>query len=293
MAELGDGQFEVDGFTFGGIWDTIKLEKVEWPEVSWDTQDTENMFRPGLMMGNDLMRPGSVDFTLRTDGYSIDDATAATEGLATVWMKGGNRNSNSISSMRYRIGNRTRRIFGRGREFVHSLDNWSYSGTSPIQCGFKMIDPFYYGDEERSVDLGYAPPVTGGLIAPLKAPLSAKGTGATGIGGYIEDVGGTAPTPVVVDVFGPTQYATIIGDTWSIQYVKPIAYDEVVTIDCRFGHMVARNNFGRVLNGNLSWKTNLAKAKITPKSEYIRYAGYDPTGLSRCRVRWRPAYHSF
>lgn len=293
MAVLGEGQFEIDGVTFGGIWDNVKIASFETPTSSWDTQDATNQFTVGKLMGQDLLRPGEWTFTMNTDAYSMDEARDAADRLAAVWQKGGTRAPGSLSTLRYRVGNRTRQVYGRGRRFVHSLDAWSRAGTSPILATFEMADPFFYADDLREVSVGYTPPVTGGLVAPIKAPITAKGTGATGVGGFIQNVGGTAPTPVIVDLVGPTQYAKVAGDGWFIHFDAPIAYDEVVTVDTRFGVAIARDNFGRIRNGNLSWKTNLNKARITPGTELITYQGYDLSGLSRATVRWRPAYHSY
>lgn len=292
-ATLGDGQFEIDGVAFGGVWDAVKVDKVDWPQHSWDVQDTDNQFRSGILMGSDLLRPGFLDFSLRTDTYSVNEAQDAAEALAVPWLRGGEKDPRSLSCLRYRLGNRTRRVYGRGREFVHSLDQWTYAGTSPIDAGFKMVDPFFYADEERSVDIGYVPAVTGGLTFPIEFPIEFQGTGENNVGGFISDVGGTVPTPVIIELMGPTQFAIVSGDGWTVAYDSPIAADQVVTIDTRYGFAVVYDNFGKVRNGNLTWKTNLSRARITPGSETISYAGYDLTGSSRARVRWRPAYHTY
>lgn len=293
MTELANGQFEIDGVLFGGVWDNVKVRSVQFPESNWSVQDSDNQFRPGTFMGQDLLRPGEFVFSLVTDGYTMDEAKAAADRLASVWHKGGTRKPGSLSTLRYRYGNRTRVVYGRGRDFIHQFDQWSLSGASPIAASFKMVVPFYFDDGERAVDVGYTPPVTGGLVAPLMAPLTSAGTGASGVGGFISEVGGTAPTPVVIELHGPTRYATVSGDGWSVEYDKPIAFDQVVTIDCRFGYAVAYDNFGRICNGNLSWKTNLLNARLTPGPETITYRGYDLTGTSRARVRWSPAYHTY
>ena len=293
MAELLDGQFEIDGVTFGGPYDRVKIVKVDFPVPSWGTEDSDNTFTPGLMMGTDLLRPGQFVFELRTDTYTIDNAKAAAEELAAAWLRGGTRKPGDMSILRYRVGNRVRRVYGRGRNYSHDFDQWSYSGTSPILASFDMDRHLFFDDLERDVLVGYTPPVTGGLVAPLSAPLTATGTGATGVGGFIGDVGGTAPTPVVIELHGPTQYATVVGDTWSVEYAKPIAADQVVTIDTRHPYSLVYDNFGRILNGNLSWKTNLQRATITPGSEMISYKGYDTTNTSYARVKWRAAYMTY
>lgn len=293
MAVLSDGQFEIDGVPFGGVWDSIKVVKVEPPEASWGTNDTDNAFRPSTFMGADLLRPGDWQFEMRTDAYTMDDAKTAADHLAASWLRGGRRQPGSLSVLRYRMGNRTRLAYGRGREFHHKFDQWSYSGTSPIVASFQMASPFFYDDGERSVKLGYTPPVTGGLVAPLSSPLTSFGTGATFQGGVIDNVGGSAPTPIVVHIYGPTQNVIIRGSGWSIDYSAPIAADEIVTIDTQFGVTMAYNNFGRVVNGNLSWRTNLTKALLSPGAAEITYQGFDMTNTSYAVVRWRPAWHTY
>ena len=293
MAVLGEGQFEIDGVPFGGVWDDVKIGKLEPPQNSWDTQDANNAFRQSIFMGVDLLRPGDWQFELRTDCYTVDEARNAADLLAAAWLRGGQRESGRVSSLRYRIGNRTRIVYGRGREFVHNFDQWSYSGTSPIAASFQMVSPFFYDDGEREVRLGYTPPVTGGLVAPLTSPLTSFGTGATYQGGVIGDVGGTAPTPVLINIYGPTSNAIVSGPGWTIEYSAPIAYDEIVTIDCRFGITLVKNNFGRTLNRNLSWRTNLTKALLKPGASNVTYQGFDRTNTSYAVVRWRPAYHTY
>lgn len=290
---LGDGQFEIDGLTFGGVWDQVKIDSVEPPQVSIDAQRTDNAFRPGVFMGRDLLRPGDWQFNLRTDAYTVDDARDAANELGARWLYGGHRPPGALSTMRYRMGDVTRRVYGRGMEFNHNFDKWTYSGASPIVCSFQMVSPFSYGDDERSVIVGRTPPVTGGLVAPLQAPLEAVGTGESMAGGFIEDVGGTAPASPVFDLHGPCDNVMIKGDTWSIEYVGNVAPDQVITIDCRFGMTKVYDNFGRILNDHLSWRTNLSRVMLTPGTENIRYESFDLTNLSYAVVRWRPAYHTF
>lgn len=293
MADLANGQFEIDGVLFGGVWDKVKIQEVTPPEPSWSTQDTDNQFRPGTLMGQDLLRPGEFIFNMITDAYTMDEAKAAADRLAKAWLKDGSRKPGAISVLRYRIGDKTRVVYGRGRQFIHQFSQWSLGGTSPIAASFQMSSPFFYDDNEFVVEVGYTPPVTGGLTAPLVAPLSSEGTGETGVGGYIPEVGGSAPTPAIIELHGPTRYAVVQGNGWTVEYDQPIAYDQVVTIDCRHGYTLAYDNFGRICNGNLSWKTNLLNARLTPGPETISYRGYDLTGTSRARVRWRPAYLTY
>ena len=68
MADLANGQFEIDGVLFGGVWDNIKIREVTFPEADWSVQDADNQFRPGTFMGQDLLRPGEFIFSLVTDG---------------------------------------------------------------------------------------------------------------------------------------------------------------------------------------------------------------------------------
>ena len=122
MTELANGQFEIDGVLFGGVWDNVKVRSVQFPESNWSVQDSDNQFRPGTFMGQDLLRPGEFVFSLVTDAYTMDEAKAAADRLAAVWHKGGTRKPGSLSTLRYRYGNRTRVVYGRGRDFIHKFD---------------------------------------------------------------------------------------------------------------------------------------------------------------------------
>ena len=293
MATLADGQFEIDGYVFGGVWDGLKIDKVDFPDMSWDTQDFDNMFDVGMLMGQDRLRSGEITFELRTDTYSIDDAKGVVNSFAHKWLKSGSRSPRDISILRYRIGNRTMRVYGRGRKFKHGLDGWSLGGASPVLCTFQMQTPFFFADDFRSQRLTYMPEVTGGLIHPLKDPLTAKGTQATSVNSALEDVGGDAPTPIVIRFYGPTASAVMKGDGWSVAYNAPIPAGGWVQIDTRFGYATCYDNAGRIVNGNLGWSTNLTKARVAPPTELLYYTGVDPTNTSYATVTWWPAYYSY
>ena len=33
MATLADGQFEIDGYVFGGVWDGLKIDRVDFADM--------------------------------------------------------------------------------------------------------------------------------------------------------------------------------------------------------------------------------------------------------------------
>lgn len=163
----------------------------------------------------------------------------------------------------------------------------SFSGTAPIQATFVLQDNIYFSDALNQIEIPVVPPTSGGLVAPLVAPLMTGGVTTWRTGSAV--VGGSVPTPVSVAFYGPITRPWVRGNGWFLQYDYGLAADQVITVSTMH-HIAAFDNFGRNLTGKLSPKTKMSNVRMNPGNEYITFGGSDITGTAKAVVSWRNAY---
>ena len=290
LKPLADGQFDIDGFTFGGVFDQVLLDSFDPGEAEWLTQDATNPRGGNLVFGRDVLSGPTWGFEGFTNGYDIDDAQLASERLASVW-RGSERKkkSGTYQILRYRIGNRTRRVYGRGRKFWSGIDPRSYSGTAPVSMTFQLLSNDHFDDEQREELIPILPLSMGGLKAPLTAPLLSHGL-VQSRAGMIESVGGTKPTPFHLYIRGPVSIPKVYGPGWSFGLNTSVGPGRTVHISTHGSMIAVEDDLGRNLSGYLGGGTKISEARLRPGSAPIYYEGNDPTNTSWAKVVWRPAY---
>lgn len=293
MAVLNDGEFELDGYGFGGESHPIVVQPGGFdPGTSaLRLQDNDNAVSDGLSMGRDTKTPPLWGFTLMTNQYSASDALDALEDFAAQWDSPVVRSTpGAVQTMRYNIGGRTRRVYGRARRFAQTVTAGLWSGTSGAVADFQLTDGRYYDDELRQQSVGIVPASTGGLSGTLTGPISTSAGGARQ--GVIPDVGGRVPTPIIATITGPITNPYIATPEWEVRLNLTLAYDQSVTIDARPWRNSVLRNDGASLAGALTRNSRLDKARLSPGSTELTFGGSDATGTARCSVAWRPAFPS-
>jgi hypothetical protein len=293
MAVLNDGEFELDGYGFGGESHPIVVQPGGFdPGTSGlRNQDNDNGVSDGLSMGRDTKTPPLWGFTLMTNQYSASDALDALEDAAAQWDAPDVRSTpGAVQTMRYNIGGRTRRVYGRTRRFAQTVTAGLWSGTSGAVADFQLVDGRYYDDELRQQSVTIVPASTGGLSGVLTGPISTSAGGARQ--GVIPDVGGKLPAPIVATIHGPITNPWISNGEWKIELKLTLAYDQSVTIDARPWRTTVLRNDGASLAGALTRNSRLDLARLRPGSAELTFGGTDATGTATCSVSWRPVFPS-
>jgi hypothetical protein len=292
MPELNEGEFELDGFGFGGGDHSVVIPPLGFDPGSATVrdQDSVNPLGDNLRMGRDTKTPPVWGFDLMTNEYSAADALDSLDELAGVWQADSIRSKPGAQSvLRYRLGGRTRRVYGRARRFAPVMSKTLWGGATAAVADFQLAENRYYDDALNSVTVSILPATTGGLIGPLVGKLTTLAGGARQ--GVIE-VGGRAPTPFLVTIKGPITNPWVAGPGWRIQLNTTLAYDQEVTIDTRPGATYVRRQDGASLAGFLSRTSRLGNALLKPGSAEITFGGTDATGTARCTLSWRNAHYS-
>lgn len=292
MTDLLNEQWELGDVVFGSGMPIDSEAQSSPGTYTWRTQDDSSPVGDGGRTGIDLIDPGSWNFQLFTN---MEDEIGALEELARLalaWRADEVRKeSGEVVPLRYRMANRTRRVYGRPRRFEAPLDNRLFGGYVPITCDFKTVSELFYSDEEYvSPEVGSLLPTTGGFTAPIVTPLTTET--ADVVRPYEFTVGGVMPTPYVLYEFtGPRTDAYLdVDGEYQVILKGTIPLGTTIIVDTRPWRMSIYRQDGGGMGNMLSRRTRLASLPaLRPGYHTVSLGGSDPSGLSRARVRWREA----
>ncbi len=289
--DLVDHQFSIGGVIFG-IDAALSVTNGTWEVGSFShrTQDTDDAQTDTRNFGRDLLTPGSWSWELHTTADHEAGALQQLDALAGVWLDEAVREDpGAVVGLRYRIGDRTRIVYGRPRRWAPQINNRLLGGYIPINCDFSLADGVFYSDAEQSAQIDLIASVVGGLVTPLITPLTTLSTSAPRAG--IVTVEGTAPTWAVLEFHGPVVNPWIAREGWRFDLNLTLAADEVVTVDPRpWAKSVTRAVGSSVASAVTG--ARLYDLRIPPGTSEIQYGGRDTTNSSYCVVKWRPAWRS-
>lgn len=286
-------QWELDGVVFGADCPVEHEANAAPSGYTRRTQDTPNPARDGKSLGIDLFDPTAWGFQLFTNGTDEGSALTALAELATAWRADDIRQvTKAVMPLRYRLNNRTRRVYGRPNRWEAPLGPEFHGGKIPITCDFNTVSELFFDDDEDSITVGSVEPKTGGLLAPLSAPLSTELSSATR--DHTADVGGLLSTPFWVKFYGPSTDAYLEIDGVRVIQLRgslPSGESEAVVVDARPWIMaVYRDSDGAGRSDLMHPRFRLPKLLLKPGSHQFTYGATDPTGSSYAKVSWRGAH---
>lgn len=284
-ATLRDGDFDLNGYVIGGDKSRpVYVVGLDTGVADPRTEDSDEPYGDARVFGQDRLKPPTWTFEFRIGERSAAAALPVLEQIAHAW-RSAPRGPGEESVLRYMVGGRVRRIYGRPRRFS-SDPRLLFSHGRVVAAGqFDATDAVHYDDQERSLTVSLVPGSTGGLVSPLISPLT---TVAGGKRQGIVQVEGTAPAPLLVTFKGPISNPGAASTGWSLQLLTTLAHDQSVTVDTRRG-TVLRND-GASLAGALTRDTFLSDVRLMPGSREIVFTGNDPTATATCTVVWRSTY---
>lgn len=294
---LTEKQFELGtlaggGVAFGlGALVAVKSDGWRPGQAELTNGDSQRQTRDGVRFGIDRRGSATWGFSLFTDADSEEEAWAALGELEAAWNDEEiRRDPDLVVPLRYCLLGEVRRVYGRPRRWSADPDNLSLSGRIDITADFATTDDLVYEDIEQSKTIPLRPPVSlgYGLRVPFRpaARLSAnpaeRQTTIT--------VGGTVPTPIVLEIAGGVRGAkVVVQNRWTAQLIDPVAYDDVVTLDPRpWVNAATRRNGDGV---RLSPRVTRLAALWLPKGSYdVVFSGEATGGSPAVTVRWRNAH---
>lgn len=293
MANPSDQGFELNGVLFGnGMYDTVIVEDFQPGGFSWRTQDVANPSEDGKRHGRDYLDPSPWSFSLGVNRDNEAQALSTLSQLSNAWDNEGVRAQSGVPDvLRYRINKRTRRVYGRGRNFAPNLDVRRLFGYIGVEATFDRIDALHYGDVEESTTLSLGASGGSGFTTPVITPLTTLNP-TTSREGSINVLGDMPAWPVITFVGPVVRPSLALVDGWTLALDGDILAGDTVKIDTRPWHRTVLRNNTYNASGMLSRKTHLPTLTLPSGLRRLVFRGEDVTGTSRATVSWRPAYKS-
>lgn len=283
-------RFRFDGLEFGGPVGPLLVTGFDPGPAEVRNGDSDRSQRDGAIAGRDFLGKRTWGISVSTIADDIDGALALERQLASRWGNEKFRKNPLVTyPLAYELGGRWRRVYGRPDRYAGiNGDLSSMSGAGTIECDFRVLDPRFYDDAESVVQLTIVPASTGGLMAPLVAPLSTVRSSEPRAG--LVDNLGDVPTPLKVVFKGPVTNPWVRAAAgWEIGLVGTLAYDQTVTVDALEGTVLRGST---PVAGMLTRKTRLSSSMLPVGSSELTFGGTDPTGTASVELRWRNAFTS-
>lgn len=263
------------------------------------TDDKERDGEDGVQMNRDYRAPKSVSFAIGvlTDAVSVGASNPHganldyLDRLESIWQDEDFRDEPGKMAMlrACEITGRTMRAYGRPRRYEEVAGRLTRSGFTPIACDFLLTDNAWYDDVESSVTATLRPSPQGGFTAPLTAPISTYLSQSVTVA--TANITGNRPTWPVIEFHGPVTAPSVRIGNITVGLRGNVAYDEVIVFDpAPWTRSVTRLSDGAGWANMLTAETPAMKrARVKPGAHAVEYRGFDVTGDSYVRVRWRNA----
>ena len=289
MADLANKQFELAGVQWGSNL-PIYIEDGGFDPGTAEPR-SQSVPRPmgdGSLFGVDYMGAPTWAWNFAVNMTTEGSALDTLGSLTTAWRNNAGRIvPGSSLPLRYNLGGRTRRVYGRPRRISVKMDDDIDAGHIPGVMDFELEDHLHYDDVEQSIVLTLVNASTGGWVFPNTFPIFTEGSSSRQ--GSI-NVDGDALTHFQAVIQGPVSAPSLVGSGWAFDLSSSLTAGQSVTVDTRTA-TVLRND-GASLAGALSRRSKVGRARLRPGGQELVFTGADPTGSARCTVKWRPANHS-
>lgn len=297
MTDLQDHQFEIldedagSGYVFG-LGCEVSMDEDGFSPASgdWIVQDGQNSRRGNTAFGRDVLGGGTWTFDTFVDQETKDDALDVLDRFSAAW-----RNEarsliiGDVQVLRYRVGERVRRVYGRPRRFAAPPSNMILSGYVPVTHDFACTDSNTYDDVEQSISVSLTSTTDATLRFPMTFPIQATPPGESNTIQAV--VGGNVRAYPVIRFNGPWINPTLIAPDWTLKLTTSLAVGQWVEVDTRPWALTILRNDGASLAGALQRGTWLEDVFLNPSSRIpLQVGGSAPGGATACVVKWRNAW---
>ena len=283
---------ETEGQVFGiGRDISIDDEGFDPGEDSWTVEDQENPRLGGTSFGRETLPGPTWSFQMHVDRGSTSEAVSSLETFKSAWRCSSLRDTpGAVTTLRYRIGGRTRRVYGRPRRFAAPPSNMILSGYVPITADFQCSTGLTYDDEDQTevLQLGGAEEASG-MSFPVVFPYSSI---PARLSSRHLVVGGTEPARPIITFHGPLTNPSLQGPGWTLRLEVAIAANNSITVDLRPWMMTVRSNAGENRAGVVDRRVRLTDIDLPPGSHQLYFTAGSTMTSGTCTVRWANTWNS-
>lgn len=299
MTILEEHQFEIlpsesalNGFVFG-IGSEVSVESFDPGETNWVTQDSQNTRRGNVGFGRDILGGRTWTWESFIDRQDVKGALDTLDRFSAAW--GAEelvRNPGAVTAIRYRVGGRYRRVFGRPRRLAAPPSNLILGGLVPVTHDFSLVDNYSYDDAPSSTLITYSSAVSGGgFVLPAVMPVSSLPSNGNG-----EDtlsVKGTSRAYPVIRFNGPWINPVMTTDHWTLRWTGTVPAGGWVEFDCRPWALTVKDQSGASRASGLDRRTWLEDIFFEPQTQpQVSLSGSSSGGSASALIRWRDTWTS-
>lgn len=298
MSALQDHWFEIlpdaeahDGFVFGiGADVSVDDEGFDTGESAWLTQDSQNNRRGTRNFGRDVRGAKTWTWSTHVNRSDVEGALDTLEEFESAWSPEALAlEPGAVTALRYRIGGRDRRIFGRPRRYSAPPSNRILNGYVPVTHDFELTDSYTYDDLATTVNIPFASESgISGFEFPVVFPTLTLPSDETEQAFY---VGGTQRAYPVVRFYGPWTNPSLRTDDWVLSWSGSVPNGGYIEIDARPWRLTVLNQSGASAVEGLPKTLALEDIWLPPKAQtQARLGGVAPSGGAYASVSWRNTF---
>ena len=263
---------------------------------SWTTQDGRNPTRGSTSFGRDLLNGPTWAWSLHTDMDDTAGALRALGELRTAWSARAIRDvPGAVLPIRYRMGDRVRRVYGRPRNFAAPPDNKILGGYVPITADFATVTANTYDDLEQSTTIFSSTVSTGrtGFLFPVTFPtVTLEADQSQDRPGAIT-VGGDEDSYPIIRFDGPVTRPWLqLDGGWRLDLDVTLLTGEYAVVDTRPWVNTVVKNGSQYIGGAIGRRQWLSDMFLTPGNHGFRFGADIASGSSSCTVSWRNTWTS-
>lgn len=264
------------------------------PQITTDeqTQDEHVSRADAVRFGEDFITAASVALPVTARGRDQAETEALRAEFLRFWR--GDNVRKAPGRLVELVAPSGRRMFGRTRRPMVNSDSEKF-GIARITAAFDAVSPDWFGPQQEvhSEPLGT---ISGGLTAPLTAPLTTVGDGTSRT---LVEVGGSASTPLRLTFTGPAVNPQVTLGPIQVALATSLAWDEQIIIDARpWRHTVTRSwstsaraeSAAGVLT---AWSTPMSRMRLDPGLYELVYHATTTSADAGVRVGFADAHHTY
>ena len=276
-------------YTFGtGASEVFNRTTPDLGDVEIRHSDAARPRGDGVNFGQDFRGNRTIAFDLGVQGSGEVAVRASMAALSTAWRADVIRAAPGVAAeMRMRYRGQERVVFGRPRRFAATLAE-AKRGFASAVADFVCADDRFYSVENHAAAVAIEPPLGGGLLAPLSAPLATTESSDRSAGFTVES---ELPAWPVITVFGPiTNPRVAVTGLWAIEVNTTLAEGEALVIDTQPWARTVLVGTGSRAGSLTRASTRLANASLPPGAYEFSLSGISAPGTAVALIRWRDAF---
>lgn len=298
MTDLQEKQFalgRVDGSeVVFGLDAPVHLLDDGWAPTSAELRSsaTNRAYGNGKRFGRDFRGSATWGFKGFTNAEDEETAWEYLADLQAAWEDDAlEEQPDAVVPLRYRVANRTLRVYGRPRRWTATPTNESLNGVIRVVSDFEVSDPLVFEDQLQSQTIGLSVPFdpSAGVQIPARVPFRTRSRRVSRDSTIT--VGGKVPTPCWLTFTGSMSGAKVVGPGWTVELLDAVHSGDPVTVDGRsWVRSAVRQSGGGVRVDPRV--TRISKILLPPGTHDIVFTAEDVTGASTVTVSWHNAQKS-